>query len=63
MGGKAVSYFRFRGYTIDASFTGVTDQPTYEQARQIAIAFRSRYEEGELVSVDLETAQSFREAV
>src|ERR1043166_8308012 len=25
VGGKALSYFRFRNYRIDASFTGVTD--------------------------------------
>jgi F-type H+-transporting ATPase subunit gamma len=53
VGGKALSYFRFRRYDIDASFVGVTDQPTYEQAKEIASAFRSRYEEGELASVDL----------
>jgi F-type H+-transporting ATPase subunit gamma len=53
VGGKALSYFKFRGYPVDASFTGVTDQPAYEQAREIAQAFRGRYEERELASVDL----------
>ena len=35
VGKKAQSYFRFRGYDIDDAFLGVTDQPTYEQAREI----------------------------
>ena len=33
VGTKAEQYFRFRNYRIDASFAGVTDQPTYEDAR------------------------------
>ena len=33
---KAEGYFRFRNYRIDASFTGITDKPTYEDARAIA---------------------------
>ena len=33
VGKKAQTYFRFRGYRIEARFLGVTDQPTYEQAR------------------------------
>src|SRR3954447_3876671 len=53
VGSKAQSYFKFRGYEMDATFSGVTDQPTYEQAREIAQAFRGRYEAGELASVDL----------
>jgi F-type H+-transporting ATPase subunit gamma len=53
VGGKALSYFKFRKYRIDASFTGVTDQPSYEQAKEIAASFRSRYEQGEFRTVDL----------
>lgn len=53
VGGKAQSYFKFRNYDIDADFLGVTDQPTYEQAKEIAAAFRSRYEAGEFATVDL----------
>ena len=34
----ASSYFRFRDYRIDATFPGVTDQPTYEDAREVAAA-------------------------
>jgi F-type H+-transporting ATPase subunit gamma len=53
VGGKAISYFKFRGYRIDAQFTGVSDQPTYDDARAIASAVRERFAAGELSSVDL----------
>src|SRR5687768_188812 len=36
VGRKAVAYFRFRGYKVDASFTGFSDQPSYENAREVA---------------------------
>ncbi len=53
VGKKAFTYFRFAGYRIDESFLGVTDMPTYEHAREISGAIRSRYESGELATVDL----------
>ncbi len=53
IGRKAETYFRFRGYAMDATISGVTDRPTYDHARQVAQAFRSRYADGELASVAL----------
>src|SRR4051794_15986354 len=38
VGKKADGYFRFRQVPTEATFLGVTDQPTYEQAREIAQA-------------------------
>src|SRR5436190_4742826 len=38
VGKKGRDYFRFRHYEIDEAFLGMTDQPTYENARQIAEA-------------------------
>ena len=35
VGRKAEGYFRFRGYNIARSFTGFTENPTYETAREI----------------------------
>ena len=32
VGTKALNYFRFRQYEVAAAFSGVTDQPTYDQA-------------------------------
>jgi F-type H+-transporting ATPase subunit gamma len=52
-GKKALTYFRFRNYRIADSFMGVTDQPTYEQARAIASAVIPRFENGELLSADI----------
>jgi F-type H+-transporting ATPase subunit gamma len=53
VGKKAQSYFRFRRYRIDASFLGISDQPVYDDAREVATSFRGRFEEGEFQSVDL----------
>ena len=36
IGKKAEGYFKFRNYTIDAAFTGISDKPTYEDAREVA---------------------------
>jgi F-type H+-transporting ATPase subunit gamma len=36
VGRKAAGYFRFRNYTITESFEGMSDKPTYEDARTIA---------------------------
>jgi F-type H+-transporting ATPase subunit gamma len=53
VGKKARDYFRFRGYTIAASFTGMVDNPAYEDARQVAEEVRTRFEAGELDRVEL----------
>ena len=36
IGRKAEGYFKFRNDHIDASFSGMSDKPTYEDAREIA---------------------------
>jgi F-type H+-transporting ATPase subunit gamma len=53
VGSKAQSYFKFRNYRIDASFGGMTDQPTYEDARAVAHSVRERFEAGEFRTLDL----------
>src|SRR5690606_37725155 len=52
-GKKGVSYFRFRGYRIDAEFTGMSDTPTYEDARQVAETVTELFESGEVQEVVL----------
>ena len=52
-GKKAQSYFKFRGYRIDAAFTGFSEQPTYENARDVADAVMERFDAGELDQVEL----------
>jgi len=53
VGGKAVSYFRYRGREITAAFTGFTDSPSYEDARRIAEEVVQRFEAGEVDRVEL----------
>ena len=57
VGKKALKHFRFRGLAVDAEFEGVTDQPIYDNARDIAATIRRRYETGQLASVDLAYTQ------
>src|SRR5690606_29216111 len=35
-GKKVATYFKFRGYDIAAEYTGMSDTPTYEDARTVA---------------------------
>jgi F-type H+-transporting ATPase subunit gamma len=53
VGSKAADYFKFRNYRIDESFTGMTDQPAYEDARAVGSAIRARFEAGEFKTLDL----------
>jgi F-type H+-transporting ATPase subunit gamma len=53
VGKKAESYLRFRRYRIDAAFTGMSDQPTYEDARTVARAVLGPFEAGDVDRVQL----------
>ena len=53
VGKKAQTYFRFRGTPIEATFLGVTDQPTYEQAREIAHSVLEDFGDQEVDTVDI----------
>jgi F-type H+-transporting ATPase subunit gamma len=53
VGKKATGYFRFRGYTIAASFAGFSDAPAYEDARQVATHVAEKFESGEYSEVQL----------
>lgn len=59
VGKKARDYFRFRGYTIDAGFTGMSDSPTYEDARTVATEVMTRFDAGEVDRVELVNTQFF----
>jgi F-type H+-transporting ATPase subunit gamma len=52
VGKKAQSYFRYRGYPIEHTFLGVTDTPTYGDARTIANILLNEYEEGAVDAVE-----------
>ncbi|MEY2464125.1 MAG: F-type H+-transporting ATPase subunit gamma [Acidimicrobiaceae bacterium] len=53
VGRKAESYFRYREYKIDAAFTGFTDRPSYEDARQIGAAATSAFLAGDTDVVEI----------
>jgi F-type H+-transporting ATPase subunit gamma len=53
IGKKAESYFRFRNYRIDASFTGISDTPKYEDARAVAEKVTALFEGGQVDIVQL----------
>jgi F-type H+-transporting ATPase subunit gamma len=53
VGRKAESYLRFRNYRIDAAFAGFSDNPAYEDAREIARSVAQRFVDGELDLVQL----------
>ncbi len=43
VGRKAVSYYKFRGREIAAEWTGFTDSPTHEHAKEIAAVLLERF--------------------
>jgi len=53
VGRKGTGYFKYRKYRVDASFTGFSEQPTYEDARTIARDVMDRYESGEVDQVQV----------
>ena len=53
IGRKAEGYFRFRSYDIEASYSGFTEKPTYEHAREIAGKVSDLFNDGEVDTVEL----------
>ena len=52
-GRKAINYFRFRHYRIDGSWSGFSEFPEYEDARQVAQALLKDFDEGAIDQVEL----------
>lgn len=44
-GRKGASYFRSRGYSVVASYIGISERPDFEHARKVALELMRRYEE------------------
>ena len=57
VGRKAQSYFRFRGWDIDHAYTGISDSPSYEDARTVADYVVTRFERGDYDLVELAYTQ------
>lgn len=53
VGKKARDYFVFRGYTVDSYTTGISDKPTYEDARNLADTVSTMFTDGRLDRVEL----------
>jgi F-type H+-transporting ATPase subunit gamma len=53
VGRKAEGYFKFRGYELDRAFNGFTDQPSYDDARQIGEHVVELYATGDVDRVEL----------
>lgn len=53
IGKKAADYFGFRGYEVHAAFSGFTDNPTYDHARDIANVVRRLFDSGEVQQIEL----------
>jgi len=55
IGKKAQSYFRYRRYQIERSWLGVTDTPSYADARSVAQILLNEYAEESVDSVEMYT--------
>ena len=53
VGRKAEAYLRFRGYKLDRTFSGFSDSPSYEDAREVAEHAMALYDEGRVDRVEL----------
>jgi F-type H+-transporting ATPase subunit gamma len=53
VGRKGDNYFRFRGWPVEARFLGVTDRPTYEQAREIAHVVAGAFNDNEIQTLEV----------
>jgi F-type H+-transporting ATPase subunit gamma len=52
-GRKGVGYFRFRGYDFEHSWTGMSDQPSMDDAREVAKSVQDAFAEREVDEVRL----------
>ncbi len=57
VGKKSQSYFRYRRYPIERTFLGVTDAPTYGDARAISEILIDEYQGGRVDAVEVYTTR------
>jgi F-type H+-transporting ATPase subunit gamma len=53
IGKKGTGYFSFRNVPIEHHWTGITDQPHYDQAKEVALAVASLFDSGEVDAVEV----------
>jgi F-type H+-transporting ATPase subunit gamma len=59
VGRKARDYFKRRGYTVDAEYTGFSEKPTYDHAWAIARDLSERFQSGDCDEIYLVYTQFF----
>ncbi len=52
-GKKAQGYFRFRGQAVERSFIGISERPTFADAREVAAAVIAPFVQGEVDAVEI----------
>ena len=57
VGKKAQSYFRYRGQDVEQSFTGMSERPTFTDARAVAAAVLTPFVNGEVDQVMIVTTR------
>ena len=57
VGKKAQGYFRYRGQTVEQSFTGMSERPTFTDARAVAAAVLTPFVRGEVDQVMIVTTR------
>jgi F-type H+-transporting ATPase subunit gamma len=62
VGQKANGYFRYRNHQVEQAFLGVTDRPSYNDARTIANVLLNEYQEAHVDAVEAFTTR-FRSAL
>jgi F-type H+-transporting ATPase subunit gamma len=55
VGRKAAGHFRYRGDPIQRAYAGLTDRPTYEDARRVAADVLAAFGAGDVDAVDVVT--------
>ena len=53
VGRKAKDFFRHRGYTLVKDYTGISERPHYEHAREIAEDLMTRFKSGEIKEIEM----------
>ncbi len=57
VGRKAQAHFKFRGHDVHSTFEGFSDQPTYEDAKKVAVVVSELFESGQSQQVMLAYTQ------
>lgn len=63
VGRRAEAYLRFRGRSVERLWTGITDRPSYENAREVAAPILEALAEGSISRVEIISTRYFSMAL